>query len=232
MSPSLRGDMSQVDTSRVDAEASASATPSGASPWKRRQVGAAGWQRWGGLRCCTTVLVGSRLSTPTRHSRRSASREPLIKSSHPTLPPALFSAELNFQIVDDALHTGNFPGDALCNSKIPFVENNPMQRDDPILNRDGDMFVVKKGSDRMAASSCSFTSVSGTLTGGLSLVTTIVLRGAWSGAPTSAAHTRIVKHANPASTATPSRRNRLNERSAACARESDVIKLTSNHFAE
>ena len=64
MSPSLRGDMSQVDTSRVDAEASASATPSGASPCKRRQVGAAGWQRWGGLRCCTTVLVGSRLSTP------------------------------------------------------------------------------------------------------------------------------------------------------------------------
>jgi hypothetical protein len=64
MSLSLRGDMSQVDTSRVDAEASASATPSGASPWKRRQVGAAGWQRWGGLRCCTTVLVGSRLSDP------------------------------------------------------------------------------------------------------------------------------------------------------------------------
>jgi hypothetical protein len=52
-------------------------------------------------------------------------------------------AEHQFEVVDYTLHAGNSLGNAPGGSKIPFVENDPGQHNDTILDRDGDMFVEK-----------------------------------------------------------------------------------------
>src|ERR1035438_1655131 len=56
----------------------------------------------------------------------------------------LLAAEFDLEIVDHALHAGNFLGDASCGSQIPVIENDSVQCNDAILDRDGDMFIIKK----------------------------------------------------------------------------------------
>jgi hypothetical protein len=56
----------------------------------------------------------------------------------------LLAAEFHLEIIDHTLHAGNSLGDAPCGPQIPVIENDSVQCDDAIPDRDGDMFAWRR----------------------------------------------------------------------------------------